>query len=179
MLRLLNLYKRERNIVIIIAGILFLLAVYSFVFAPLIEKLAFVNREIEGKELKLIKNKKILSREQPVADSYKKYEQYLKQNVSDEQTMASILSDIEAVAHEVNIQVNDMKPRKVKRVDFYNSFAVEIECEGKLQEIIKFLYKLQNPPHLLRAEKVRLEKQVVSGATLKCYLLSTKILIPQ
>ncbi len=179
MLRLLNINKRERNIFIIIGVLLFSYAVYSFIFAPLADKLSSLNSDIESRELKLRKNQKILSREGSVSADYKKHEQYLRQNASDEQEMASILSEIEAVAHQVNIRINDMKPHKVKRIDFYNSFAVEIESEAGLQGIVKFLYTLQNPPHLLKAERVRLEKQVIGSDSLKGHFLVTKILIPQ
>lgn len=179
MLRLLNISRRERNIAIIIAGLLFSFAVYSFIFSPLLEKLSTLNREIESKELKLVKNQKILSREKVVDGDYKKYEQYLKQKASNEQEMASVLSEIEAISHQVNIQINDLRPQRVKKKDFYNSFIIEIDSEASLKDIIKFIYTLQSPQHLLRAEKVRLEKQVMSSPTLKCYLLVNKILIPQ
>jgi len=179
MLRLLNIYKRERNILIIILSVLLVFAIYSLIFQPLIERLSFLNNEIESKELKLRKNQKILNLEKSASLDYKKYEQYLKQNASEEQAMASLLSEIESVAHQVNIQVNDMKPRKVKRIDFYNNFAVEIDTEGRLSDILKFVYTLQNSPHLLKAENVRLEKQSSASSLLKGYLLVTKILIPQ
>ncbi len=179
MLRLLNLSKRERNILIVIAALLSSYAAYAFFFEPLTDRLSVLNKEIGAKQLKLKKNKKILSREKSVTSDYQKYEKYLKQGSSDEQEMASVLSEIEAVAHSVNIRINDMKPHKVKRIDFYNNFAVEIESEGKLLEIVKFIYQLQSPPHLLKAEKVRLERQATVNASLKGYLLVTKILIPQ
>jgi Tfp pilus assembly protein PilO len=158
---------------------LFSFALYSFVFAPLAEKISFLDKEIDSRELRLKKSQKILSREQVVEGDFKKHEQYLKQNSSDEQEMASLLSEIENVAHQVNVRINDMKPRKVKRVDFYNNFAVEIQSEGSLAEITKFIYTLQNPPHLLKAEKLRLEKQAIATSTLKGFLLVSKILIPQ
>ena len=179
MLRLLNIYKRERNILVIILGVLLVFAIYSLIFQPLMERISFLNKEIESKELKLKKNQRILNREKSATADYKKYERYLKQGISEEQEMASLLSEIEAIANQLNIQVSDMKPRKVKRIDFYNSFAVEIESEGRLQDILKFIYTLQSPPHLLRAEKVRLEKQASTSSLLKGYLLVTKILIPQ
>lgn len=179
MLKLLNLSKREKNILISIAALLFLYFVYSFVFSPLLERISALNKEIEARELKLTKNQKILSKEKFVSSDIKIYEKYLKQNSSDEQEMASILSEIEAVAHQLNIRINDMKPHKVKKIDFYNSFSVDIETEAALQEIAKFIYTLQTPPHLLKADKVRLEKQVSTSPTLKGHLLVTKILIPQ
>ncbi|MDP2939559.1 MAG: type II secretion system protein GspM [Candidatus Omnitrophota bacterium] len=176
---LLNVSQRERNILIIIVILLFIFVCYYFLFQPLTEKLSALNKEIETKELKLKKSQKILSQELSVEGEFEKYDKYLKQNSSDEQEMAALLSEIEAVAHQINIKLNDMKPRKTKRIDFYNSFAVEIEAEGKLQEITKFIYTLQSPPHLLKAEKVRLEKTTSGSQTLKSYLLVTKILIPQ
>jgi Tfp pilus assembly protein PilO len=179
MLRLLNISQREKNIAIVILVFLFLFAAYSFVFTPLLEKLSVLNREIEAKELKLIKNQKIFNREKFVANDYKKYEQYLRQKASDEQEMASVLSEIEAIAHQINIQISDIRPQRVKKEGFYNSFIIEVDAEASLKDITRFIYTLQSPPHLLRAEKLRLEKQIATSPTLKCYILVTKILIPQ
>ena len=179
MLRLLNISRREKNIAIVITVFLVSFAVYSFIFTPLLEKLSVLNKEIESKELKLTKNQKILNREKLVANDYKKYEQYLRQKASDEQEMASVLSEIEAIAHQINIQINDMRPQRVKKEGFYNSFIIEVDAEAGLKDITRFIYILQSPPHLLRAEKLRLEKQIMASPTLKCYLLVSKILIPQ
>lgn len=174
----LNISQREKNILIIIVSFLVFYAGYNFLFEPLIKKLSSLNKEIASKELKIKKGYKILNQEGVVVEEYKKYAQYLRQNSSDEQEMSSILSEIEAVAHQLNLRISDMKPHKVKVIDFYNSYAVEIECEGKLSEISKFIYTLQSPPHLLKTEKLRLEKQASASNNLKSYLLVTKILIP-
>lgn len=159
---------------VILAGFL----VYNFVFNPLIERLNNLNQQIILKEAKLKKHLKILSEEPSIESAFKNYADYIKQTTSEEQEMASLLSKIETVASQVNIHISDMKPRKPKSSDFYKILSVEIEAEGELEALMQFIYTLQNTPHLLKAEKLRLEKQSKRTTGLKAYLVVNKLLIP-
>ena len=93
--------------------------------------------------------------------------------------MASILSEIESVANEINMGVADMKPKKVKRIDFYNNFSATLTVEGELASIIRFLYVLQNTPHFFTADEVYFERSIMRTTQIKCRLVLSKALIPK
>ena len=170
--------KREKIIALISAGLILILLIYFFLLEPMLGKLDAINTEIETQELRWRKNLKILSQEAEISNQYQKYADFVRPKASDEQEMANILSEIEAVAKEVNIRILDMKPQKIKTLEFYKSFGVDLIIEGQLKDITHFLYNLQNAPHLLKTDKLHLEKESVVQPVLKASLLVSKILIP-
>ena len=92
--------------------------------------------------------------------------------------MANILSEIEAVAKGINVRILNMKPQKIKAMEFYKNFSVDLIIEGQLKDITRFLNDLQNAPHLIKADKLHLVKESVVQPVLKASLLVSKILIP-
>ena len=171
--------KREKILLFITIGLGLTFLIYNFLIRSLTLKFATLNKEILTNEMKLSKNLKILRKKDKVQNEYMKYSQLLKQNNSDEQEMATLLSEIESVAREIAIRISDMKPRAIKAIDFYKRLSVDIEVEAELSEITKFIYNLQNKPYLFNIDRLRFErKSRRRSSTLKGYLLVSKDLIP-
>ena len=172
-----RLSRKEKGIFIACLLLIFIYAGYHFIFKPLQENTATVENQIELKEKRLRNNLRIVRKERIVDEEYDQYSSYLKQKASEEQEMAAILSQIESVANEVNIRIADMKPKKVKRVDFYNNFSVTLTIEGELKTIIRFLYTLQNIPHLFKIDEIYLERSSIRTTEIRCRLILSKPLI--
>ena len=173
-----RLSRREKSIFIACLLLVFIYTSYHFIFKPLQENTATVKNQIELKEKRLRNNLRIVRKERIVDEEYDQYSSYLKQKASEEQEMAAILSQIESAANEVNIRIADMKPKKVKKVDFYNNFSVTLTIEGELQTIIRFLYTLENIPHLFKIDEIYLERSSIRTTEIKCRLILSKPLIP-
>ncbi|HOW35219.1 MAG TPA: type 4a pilus biogenesis protein PilO [Candidatus Omnitrophota bacterium] len=173
-----RLSKRETRIFIVCLFVIFVFVSYRFIFKPLKEDLAALEEKIEAKETQLKKILKINKRKDSVSKAYEQQIFSLRQKLSDEQEMASILSEIQSVANEIKLGVADMKPKKVKRVDFYNNFSVSLTMDGELVSIVHFLYILQNSPHFFSIDEVYFEKSSIRTAQIKCRLTLSKILIP-
>ena len=102
----------------------------------------------------------------------------MKQGDTDEQEMSALLSEVESITGDIDIHISDMKPLKVKSIDFYKKFSVELEAEGLLDNLTKFIHTLQSQPHLLKVERIRLERRSMRTEKLKGFLLITRIRIP-
>ncbi|MFC1704072.1 type 4a pilus biogenesis protein PilO [Candidatus Omnitrophota bacterium] len=174
----LHLSKRERNIVLIGSTFAIVVLLFNFVVAPMVSRFQELHQQIAAKEVKIKKNMKILKDKDRIEAEYEEYIGYMKQKTSDEQEMASLLSEVESAAQALEIRITDMKPRKVKTVEFYKGLAVELEAEGPLKQITEFIYTIQSPPHMLQVERVRLERRSARKPELKTNMLITRILIP-
>ncbi len=173
-----HLSSREKRILIVCIAFVFIYINYNFVFKPLEERLNRLDQDIEIGEKRFKKNLGVISQEQIINQEYEKYSMPFKQKASDEKEMASILSEIESAANEINMRVADMKPKKVKRMGIFNNFLVSLTIDGELETITHFLYILQNAPHLFDVDEVRLEKSSIRTTQIKCYLVLSKALIP-
>ena len=173
-----HLSKREKFIFVICFLLAAAYAGYNFVFQPLQGSQLTLEDKIRVAQKRLHNNEKLMAQEKTVSGEYEKYAANFLQKSSDEQEMASILSQVESLANEIPLRVADMKPKKVKRTDFYNVFSASLTIEGDLAAIIRFLYTLQNTPYLFRADEAYFERSSVRTTQMRCRLVLSKILIP-
>ncbi len=172
------LSNRERSILFLCILTVLIFIGYNGVVQPLRRKTETLKERVNSSEQKLKKQFSVLEKSK---SGNKEYEQYLaifRQSASDGQIMSSILSEIESVARENGMRIADMKPKKVKHIDFYNNFSVTLAMSGQLTDIVKFLYILQNQPHFFNIEELVIEKNSPRAPTLDCRLVLDRILIP-
>ena len=173
-----GLSKREGGILAVCLTLIVIYGGYNLFYKPLIENFSDSDDKIKVAEKRLHNNLKIIRKEKSVNEEYEKYALNFKQKASDEQAMTSILSEIESMANQVSLRISDMQPKRVRKIDFYNNFSVTLTVEGEMPVIIKFLYTLQNPPHLFKVDEIYLEKSAVKSGEVKCRLILSKVLIP-
>jgi Tfp pilus assembly protein PilO len=173
-----GLKGRGRNIVLVAASLAAAILAYNFLVRPVMQRDSFLNRQIAAKNLQLMKNRQVISEFNNVNRQYQKYAGIMKQARPEGQEMSAMLSQIETAGQGIQIRLQDMKPRDIKTADFYKVFSVDLTVEGRLNDIILFIYKLQNPPNLIRTDKLSIEKESSLQPGLKAYLQVSKILIP-
>jgi Tfp pilus assembly protein PilO len=170
--------QRERIILLMTAELVLILAFYVLALKPMLKKVDALNVEIAAQELLRQKSLRIIGQESRVSNQYQKYADLVKLKASEEQEMAKMLAEIEGAAKEIQIRILDMKPQKIKTIDFYRNFGVDLIIEGPLKDITHFLYDLQNLPHLIKVDRLHLEKESVVQPVLKASLTVSKSLIP-
>ncbi len=170
--------KREKIIFVICVVMAVIYAGYHFIFQPLQGSQVTLEDKIRVAQKQLRNNEKMMAQEKAVDEQYDQYAANFQQKSSDEQEMASILSQVESLANDIPLRVADMKPKKVKRTDFYNLFSASLTIEGDLAAIVRFLYTLQNTPYLFRADEVYFERSSVRTTQMRCRLVLSKVLIP-
>ena len=134
--------------------------------------------EIENSKQRFQKQLKLIEKSKKLEKESEEYLESFRQTVSDGQAMSSILAEIEATASENGMKVSDVKPKRVKKVDFYNQFSVSLSINGQLKDIARFLYALQNLPHLFNVDEFVLEKNVPSAPVMDCRVVLSRIFIP-
>jgi Tfp pilus assembly protein PilO len=146
------------------------------VFKPVINKLKGFNGKISLEEKKLSKSMLILAQEQSIKNEYDKFAQGIKQEQSDEETTAALLSSIEKMANSVSVFILDMKPGLVEKGESYKKYSVKVEAEAKINNLSDFIYQLENSPKLLRVSEFRLTPQK-KESFLKISMTITEVLI--
>jgi len=139
-------------------------------------RLEDLNGKISLEEKKLEKSMLILAQDSAINDEYKKFAQSIKQEQSDEEALANLLSSIEKMAKSVSVVIQDIKPNVVEKSESYKKYSVKIEAETKINSLADFIYQLENSPQLLRVSDFRLTPQKKEGA-LKVNMTVTEVLI--
>ena len=174
-----SLNQREKRIFIFCILTVLVYIGYRFIFISMQEEESFWKAKTLTVQRKVKKSLSALSRESSVNARYEKYLRHLEQKTSDTKQMASILSEIESIAGKISLKIEDMKPKKIKKQDFYNHFSVNIRIKGDMEAITKFLYALETKPHLFHVDEMRLEKRSARIQEIKCELVASRLLIQQ
>ena len=171
-----RLSKKEKRLFYITVAIVAVVFLERVVFKPVINKLESFNGKISLEEKKLEKSMLILAQEQAINSEYKKFAQSIKQEQSEEEVIASLLSSIEKMANSVSVFILDMKPGTVEKSEFYKKYSVKVEVEAKINNLSDFIYQIENSPKLLRVSDFRLTPQK-KETVLKVSMTVTEVLI--
>jgi len=171
-----RLSKKEKRLFYITVAVVSIVFLDRVVFKPVINKLESFNGKISVEEKKLEKSMLILAQEQAITSEYKKFAENIKQEQSDEEAIAILLSYLEKMANSVSVFILDMKPAPVEKSEFYKKYAVKIEAEAKISNLTDFIYQLENSPKLLRVSDFRLTPQK-KETVLKINMTVTEVLI--
>jgi len=174
-----TLTKRENQILSACVVLLAVYVGYNFVYKSFQEKFDTFEERVEAQKLRLIKNQKLLSKQEILDAQYEQLAQRLRQERSDEQEMTLILSEIESVANQIGMRVTDMKPQRVRKVDFYNQFTINLTTDGQLPAILNFIYLLETKPHHFDILEMRLERSSSGSNQLRSLLTLSRILVPK
>ena len=155
-----NFTEREKNIFVLMVFCIFLFIVYRVVIAPINEKNAFLDEELDTKINIFNKNLKIINEENNLNEEYEIFYEAFSQKKANEKVMAEILSDIENVASSLNLNIADLKPNIVKKEGIFNQFSISLTINSNFIDIIHFVSVLQSKPYFLNVEEIRLNKKL-------------------
>lgn len=172
-----SISKRERAIFSITILVIFLSVIYSFILEPLYKEYADLNQEINTRHVQLAKNLRLIREKDIVKQEFKKYGHRLKADRSDEEEMATVLTEIEKIGNSTGIYLSDVKPQKMQEMDFYKIMLVEIRFQGTMQTLSKFIYELQDSALLLKASRLQINSKGADQQLIKGVLQISRISI--
>lgn len=147
------------------------------VISPIRSHFQRINQEIKINEKQLAHDLRNVHQQDQIARQFDKYVEYVQRSGSDEEEVAKILGEIESLARKSKVYLANMKPQTPKEIDFYKEYAVEIDAEGDIASLIKFLHQLNTSTQLLRVEKLRLSSNKKGDKTLKASMMIIRVLV--
>ncbi|MCX5678722.1 MAG: type 4a pilus biogenesis protein PilO [Candidatus Omnitrophica bacterium] len=173
-----KLSKKEKIGLMAAIVVIALMLIDRLVISPIGNRIQRIDQEIKFSEKKLSRDLRNMNNKDIIEREYKKYKNYVKKSsVSDEEDVANILGEIEGLARSSSVSLVDIKPQAPKRADFYKEYAIEVEVEGSMEQVITFLHDLNSSAQLLRAVKLRIGLKDKELSAIKASLLVTKISI--
>ncbi len=169
--------KKEKTGLSIAAVVLFLAIVDRLVYTPIKDTLGQINRETEMTEKKLAYSLNNLNQKESIISEYQKYGLQPKENSSDDQKTASMLSEIEDLAKKSGVSLVDIKPQPSRSIDFYKEFIVEVNAQGPMEDLVKFLHYLHDSPLLLRTQNMHLDLKDKNSSTVNAVIKVAEVSI--
>ncbi len=140
---------------------------FNFIIGPVLSKNAVLNKEIDVTRAKLKKYLRLLSQKEYIQNKYNKFSEILLSPNISKDASVNVLSEIENLAKESNIQIIDIRPESQKIVESYKESLIELRTEGEMENYLKFLYTIENSTSLLAIKSFQLNakpnSQVLEG----------------
>lgn len=169
------LTKREKIILFLTLGVITFFLIFNFIFEPVIEKFSILNQEIVKTKIKLERYLRLLSEKEKIETSFGKIASSAKIEGSEEEILATILTEIENLSQQAGLHITDVRPQGVsKDRGAYKELNIELKQEGTIEGFLRFIYDLEKSPHLLRIKKLQLNSKA-RGGILEGNLLISKI----
>ena len=174
-----RLTGRERKIFVVSLAAVILSFFYNGLVKPLHAKKDFLDQEIASHQKQLNRGLKTVQKAKVLGARYDVYLKQFRQSGTEEEAASSILSEIEEAAGKFGLHITDLKPQRIKHDEHNNQFSVGLTISSELVDIIRFLYVLQQPPHLFDVEEVEFEKSARKNqSTITTRLVLGKAFIP-
>ena len=173
-----NLTKREKMIASATLAVGILAFAYAVVIEPACGRWGRLSNETASAEGVLKKDMKILSMNKVLEADYAKLSKYAKSAKKAEESMADILTYIEAVSRDDSCLIINIKPLGVKEMGSHKAALIDVTAEADMSQFSKFLYDIENSPqYLLRVRRFTISSKSGQTGTLRGTFLISKILL--
>jgi hypothetical protein len=137
-----------------------------------------LDREVLEKKAAIRKNMLMLSQKDRILSESAKYSTYLNRMKSEDEEVTLLLKEIEGIANKTAISLIDMKPSGLKSSGQYKKFMVNLNCEAQMEQLIDFMYNIENSKELLVIEKYQITPKSKESSIAKCSMVIAKIFMP-
>ncbi|MCF7854548.1 MAG: hypothetical protein K9N51_07120 [Candidatus Pacebacteria bacterium] len=170
-----HLSGRERTWLALAVIVVAIVVLDRVVLIPVKNNLDAMEADIQAKKAQLVGYQHSATQKPFVVRAYSRYEPYLQRVGSDEEETSRILGTIETVARSTDVKLVDAKAREPRGEQWYKLFNVEIKAEATVQELVKFLYKLNTSEDALRVDTLQVSVGDRGSPAVRATALITKL----
>ena len=158
-LKLPELKTRERLLAVGSGFILVVVVLDRLVIGPWLTHQHNVAEAVEKLEGTLQHYSRLLTYKDRVLSQLQPYRKYLRPPLADELQMATFIKEIEELARESQVGLNEVKPLAVESGEFSKQYSLDIEFESTLEEWVDFIVNIESSPSLYEIVRSSLEVQ--------------------
>jgi hypothetical protein len=173
-----RLSKRDKMIAYIVMFLLSLIVLDRMILSPVSSKMKLLNEEIKAKEANIKKSLRIISQKDRITAESQKYSPYMGKGSSEEEEISNFLKDVEELASNSSVYLVDLKPGGVSSVGSAKKCLVLLNCEAQMQQIITFMFNIENSNKLLTIEKYQINPKSRESTVAQCVITVSKIIMP-
>lgn len=83
------------------------------------------------------------------------YAREISRQGSDQEEQSFLLQEVERLSRDMPIRIRGMRPLPPQEMGFYKRYAVTLELEGSVENVLRFLHTVESSPKLLKIERVQ------------------------
>ena len=168
-----RLSAKKKNLLFIAVFFVSFAILHGVAFSPMLDQLKTLNNEILLKKRMIESSFNLLTQKMVIQEEVRRYAKY-KQGGSQEEEASSFLEEIEEIARKSEIQLVRLEPLDTKKNDFYTGYTIAVKVESSMEQLMTFVYNLQNSESLLKVKRFRI---ISRAGTLHTDLTVSKTLL--
>jgi len=165
-----SISKRGKYIFSITIIVIITAFLYNFIIEAGFKKWHILNNEIAVKRAKMNKGIRLIKRRDSIIQEYNEYAKSAK-NIS------NILNDMERQADMLGIKTSNIKPGQEIEKGLYKECAIELQIEGEMANIIKFVSQIAKSPILTILKKFDFNLVSQNPSVFKGTIILSKLII--
>ena len=143
-----------------------------------LNKIKSLDKEIGVRESEIKNYLKILAQKNRIEIQRANYSSYLGAEKSENEEVTVFLKEIENLANKAEIYLIDMKPAGIKDLGNSKKFLINLNCEGKMEQIAVFMHSIETSNKILTIDKYQLSPKSKDSSLAKCSMVISKLVIP-
>ncbi|MDD5729625.1 MAG: hypothetical protein PHN57_00640 [Candidatus Omnitrophica bacterium] len=173
-----GLSKREKAVFYLAVIFLSITLVDRLIISPVSLKMKALDKQIKEKEENIVRDLHILAQKDKILAESVKNAPYVGKAKSEEELTTDILKEIENITSKSAVYLVDMKPAGVKNIGSSKKYLVNLDCEASMDQLIDFMYTIENTSKLLTIEKYDIAPRSEESNTMKVSMSISKMVIP-
>lgn len=173
-----RLSKRERIIFYFTACFILVMSLDRLIVFPVYSRIHTLNKEIKDKESDIKRDLHILTKKDKILSESAKFSSFFESAKTEEEEMTLVLKEIENLASKASVYMVDMKPGAIKTMGELKKYQVNLNCEAQMEQIVSFMYDIENSNKLLTIEKYQMNPKSKESSVVVCSLSISKVVIP-
>ena len=167
--------KRIFYIAIIFVVVAFLDRLF---LGPVMSRLHSIDSEIEQQKNAIKSDLRFLSYKDRILKENEDFGvYYTKKAQTEEEIIAAFLKKIEMLASESKVNLIKVSPSEAKQRKGYMEYYADLECDGHLEDIAKFIYAINTSPDLLKIVKLSINPKKAGSEDMSAVLQVTKLIV--
>lgn len=171
-----KLSAKERTIFYVAVFFLAVMLVDRVFIAPIFGKISALDEEIAQKRTDMRRDSKVVAQKERIAAEVARYSSYLGIAENEQESMTVLLKQLESFANKSKLYIVDMKPVGVKQEkDKTKRLQVNLSCEGLMEQVMEFMYTIENSPDLMVIEKYQISPKSRDTGIASCVMTVSRI----
>ncbi len=141
--------------VLYIAALFVLLALVDRLFlGPVLERLRTIDDDINQQKTSVVRDLRFLSYKNTILKESEVFNKYFTEKIPDDDVVnAHFLGSVEKLARRSNVNLIKSTPSQSKKKKDYMEYYANLECTGKLGEVVAFMHSINSSEDLMKIVK--------------------------
>ncbi|MFA5393237.1 MAG: type 4a pilus biogenesis protein PilO [Candidatus Ratteibacteria bacterium] len=168
----LHLSGREKRTSIATAAVIGAALLYNFVIGPLTGYWKLLGKETNKNYLELQKLRRALEMKDSVDKIYEDNKNQISLQGSDEQEIATVLTELESSSKSIGLDITTIEPLPVEDKGFCKKYSTRIEAIGEMATMGSFISAVENSTLLFNIERLQIQATREQNIVKSSFLIS-------